>query len=119
MCLSRLLPALHHSRRAAQVKYRAVGDRAALQMSRMTREMFWTAGLTWPCPSMEIWATSTPLINGSSISIRTSSGQYKGRRTNQMRSFGWAMALLMGGYTAYLVVRSVPDIIRYVKLSNK
>ncbi len=36
-----------------------------------------------------------------------------------MRSFGWAMALLIGGYTAYLVVRSVPDIIRYVKLSNK
>jgi hypothetical protein len=29
------------------------------------------------------------------------------------------MAVLMGGYSAYLLVRSVPDIIRYVKLNSK
>jgi hypothetical protein len=35
-----------------------------------------------------------------------------------MRTFGWAVALVTGGYAAYLLVRSIPDIGRYIRLSS-
>lgn len=35
-----------------------------------------------------------------------------------MRSFGWAVALITGGYAAYVVLKSIPDIGRYIKLSS-
>jgi hypothetical protein len=35
-----------------------------------------------------------------------------------MRVFGWTVALVVGGYTAYLVLKSIPDIVRYVKISS-
>ena len=35
-----------------------------------------------------------------------------------MRTFGWAVAVIVGGYTAFVVVRSIPDIVRYAKLST-
>lgn len=34
-----------------------------------------------------------------------------------MRVFGWTVALVVGGYTAYVVLKSIPDMARYVKLS--
>ena len=35
-----------------------------------------------------------------------------------MRAFGWTVALVVGGYTGYLLVKSIPDMVRYVKLSS-
>jgi hypothetical protein len=35
-----------------------------------------------------------------------------------MKTFGWTIALIAGGYTALLVLKSIPDIGRYIKLSS-
>jgi hypothetical protein len=35
-----------------------------------------------------------------------------------MRAFGWAVALITGGYAAYVVLKSIPDIGRYARLSS-
>ncbi len=35
-----------------------------------------------------------------------------------MRIFGWAVAIVVGGYSAYVLIKSVPDLVRYVKLSS-
>jgi len=35
-----------------------------------------------------------------------------------MRAFGWTVAIVVGGYSAYLFAKSIPDMIRYVKLSS-
>jgi hypothetical protein len=35
-----------------------------------------------------------------------------------MKAFGWTVAIVVGGYTAYLFVKSIPDMVRYVKLST-
>jgi hypothetical protein len=35
-----------------------------------------------------------------------------------MRVFGWAVALVVGGYAAVMILKSVPDMVRYVKLST-
>jgi hypothetical protein len=35
-----------------------------------------------------------------------------------MRAFGWTVALVAGAYTAYLFAKSIPDIVRYAKLSS-
>jgi hypothetical protein len=35
-----------------------------------------------------------------------------------MRTFGWMLAVVVGGYATYMVLRSVPDVVRYVKLST-
>jgi hypothetical protein len=35
-----------------------------------------------------------------------------------MRAFGWAVAIVVGGYATLMVVKSVPDLVRYVKLST-
>ncbi len=35
-----------------------------------------------------------------------------------MRIFGWTVAIVAGGYTAYLLVKSIPDFVRYAKLSS-
>jgi hypothetical protein len=35
-----------------------------------------------------------------------------------MRIFGWAVAIVVGTYSTYLFVRSVPDMVRYAKLSS-
>jgi hypothetical protein len=35
-----------------------------------------------------------------------------------MRAFGWTMAIVIGGYSTYLVLKSIPDMVRYVKLSS-
>lgn len=33
-----------------------------------------------------------------------------------MRAFGWTVAIVVGGYTTYVFVKSIPDMIRYMKL---
>jgi hypothetical protein len=35
-----------------------------------------------------------------------------------MRTFGWTVALVTGGYAAFVLLKSIPDIARYVKLSS-
>ncbi len=35
-----------------------------------------------------------------------------------MKTFGWTVALVVGGYTAYVFIKSIPDLVRYVKLST-
>jgi hypothetical protein len=35
-----------------------------------------------------------------------------------MRIFGWAVAIVVGGYTAYVFIKSVPDMVRYAKIST-
>jgi len=35
-----------------------------------------------------------------------------------MRAFGWAVAVVVGTYSTYLLVKSLPDIYRYVKLAS-
>jgi len=34
-----------------------------------------------------------------------------------MRIFGWTVAIVVGSYSAYLIVKSIPDMVRYAKLS--
>ena len=35
-----------------------------------------------------------------------------------MRVFGWVVAVIAGGCTAFVLLRSIPDIGRYVRLST-
>jgi hypothetical protein len=35
-----------------------------------------------------------------------------------MRIFGWTVAIVVGGYSTYVFLKSVPDLIRYAKLSS-
>lgn len=35
-----------------------------------------------------------------------------------MRVFGWTVAVVAGGYTAYVLLKSLPDMGRYIKLST-
>ena len=35
-----------------------------------------------------------------------------------MRAFGWTVALVVGGYASYVFIKSVPDLVRYIKLSS-
>jgi hypothetical protein len=35
-----------------------------------------------------------------------------------MRHFGWAVALVVGGYTAFLLLKSIPDMKRYIKMTS-
>lgn len=35
-----------------------------------------------------------------------------------MRAFGWVMAIVIGGYASYVFVKSIPDMVRYAKLSS-
>jgi hypothetical protein len=35
-----------------------------------------------------------------------------------MRAFGWTVALVTGGYAAFILLKSLPDIGRYIKLST-
>jgi hypothetical protein len=35
-----------------------------------------------------------------------------------MKTFGWAVTVVVGGYAAYLFVKSIPDMVRYAKLST-
>jgi hypothetical protein len=35
-----------------------------------------------------------------------------------MRVFGWTVAAVVGGYATYLLLKSIPDIVRYAKLSS-
>jgi hypothetical protein len=34
-----------------------------------------------------------------------------------MRAFGWTVAIVVGGYASYVFLKSIPDVVRYVKLS--
>jgi hypothetical protein len=35
-----------------------------------------------------------------------------------MRTFGWAVAIVVGGYATFVFLKSIPDIVRYAKLSS-
>ncbi len=35
-----------------------------------------------------------------------------------MRIFGWTVAIVVGGYSAYVFIKSLPDIVRYAKIST-
>jgi hypothetical protein len=35
-----------------------------------------------------------------------------------MRVFGWTVAIVVGGYGTYVFLKSVPDLIRYARLSS-
>lgn len=35
-----------------------------------------------------------------------------------MRTFGWTVAIVVGSYATYLIVKSIPDMVRYAKLSS-
>ena len=35
-----------------------------------------------------------------------------------MRTFGWAVAIVVGGYAAFVFVKSIPDVVRYAKIST-
>ena len=35
-----------------------------------------------------------------------------------MRAFGWTVAIVVGGYAGYLFLRSIPDMVRYAKISS-
>jgi hypothetical protein len=35
-----------------------------------------------------------------------------------MRTFGWAVTIVVGGYATYVFLKSIPDIVRYAKLSS-
>jgi hypothetical protein len=34
-----------------------------------------------------------------------------------MRAFGWTVTIVVGGYATYVFVKSIPDLVRYVKMS--
>lgn len=35
-----------------------------------------------------------------------------------MRTFGWTVALVAGGWATYMFLKSIPDMVRYAKLSS-
>jgi len=35
-----------------------------------------------------------------------------------MRVFGWTVAVIVGGYSAFVLLKSIPDIGRYIRLSS-
>lgn len=35
-----------------------------------------------------------------------------------MRTFGWLVTIAVGGYVAYITLKSLPDIARYAKISS-
>lgn len=35
-----------------------------------------------------------------------------------MRAFGWMVTLVVGGYAGYVFLKSIPDMVRYAKLSS-
>jgi hypothetical protein len=35
-----------------------------------------------------------------------------------MRTFGLAIAVVMGGYATYMLLKSIPDVVRYVRIST-
>lgn len=35
-----------------------------------------------------------------------------------MRAFGWAVAIIVGSYSGYVLIKSIPDFVRYVRLSR-
>ncbi len=35
-----------------------------------------------------------------------------------MRTFGWAVTVVVGSFATYLFVKSIPDMVRYAKLSS-
>ena len=35
-----------------------------------------------------------------------------------MRTFGWTVAIVVGSYATYLIVKSIPDMVRYAKLNS-
>jgi hypothetical protein len=39
------------------------------------------------------------------------------KKHDPMRTVGWTVTLVVGGYATYVLVKSIPDIARYVKLS--
>jgi hypothetical protein len=34
-----------------------------------------------------------------------------------MRAFGWTVAIVVGGYASYVFLKSIPDMVRYAKIS--
>jgi hypothetical protein len=34
-----------------------------------------------------------------------------------MRTFGWVVTVVVGGYATFLVLKSIPDIKRYIQMS--
>lgn len=35
-----------------------------------------------------------------------------------MRFLGWAVALGFGGYAAYMTIKSLPELVRYIKIET-
>ena len=35
-----------------------------------------------------------------------------------MRAFGWAITVVVGGYVTFMLLKSIPDMVRYVKIST-
>jgi len=35
-----------------------------------------------------------------------------------MRTFGWMITVVVGGYATYVFLKSIPDLVRYAKLSS-
>jgi hypothetical protein len=35
-----------------------------------------------------------------------------------MRNLGWAVTVVIGGYAAFMMLKSIPDMVRYVKIST-
>ena len=35
-----------------------------------------------------------------------------------MRKFGWVVTVAVGGYATYLFIKSIPDMVRYAKIST-
>jgi hypothetical protein len=40
------------------------------------------------------------------------------RKEGKMRGFGWAITVIVGGYAALMLLKSIPDAVRYVKIST-
>jgi hypothetical protein len=35
-----------------------------------------------------------------------------------MRTFGWVVTVVVGGYATYVVLKSIPDMVRYARLRS-
>jgi hypothetical protein len=54
----------------------------------------------------------------SIISTRMNWSFWKAKeRRVKVRTFGWAVTIVVGGFATYLFVKSIPDMVRYAKLS--
>jgi hypothetical protein len=67
-------------------------------------------------------ATKTPGYRNRRNIMHQGAGRFteltEQKRRKEMRTFGWAVTIVVGGYATFMLLKSIPDMVRYVKIST-